>query len=148
MLGNVKKSLFRVLCLGALCLGGLMAEQDPKELVGLGAKSYKEKDFTQAKKYFEKACDLKENSGCFNLGVLYYQGQGVEKNLKKAASFYTKACDLNYSNGCHLLGNLYYSGQGVSQNTNKALQYYSKACDLKYAEGCASLGGSITMVKW
>ncbi len=33
MLGGVKKAVFRVLCLGALCLGGLMAEQDSKELI-------------------------------------------------------------------------------------------------------------------
>ncbi|GAA7466385.1 hypothetical protein ID1074_13640 [Helicobacter pylori] len=92
MLENVKKSLFRVLCLGALCLGGLMAEQDPKELVGLGAKSYKEQNFTQAKKYHKKACDLKENMGRVVLGTFHYDRKEMEKNLKKAAQYYQKAC--------------------------------------------------------
>ncbi|EJB99247.1 hsp12 variant C [Helicobacter pylori Hp P-3] len=41
MLGSVKKAVFRVLCLGALCLcGGLMAEQDPKELIFSGITIY------------------------------------------------------------------------------------------------------------
>ncbi|GAA8468398.1 hypothetical protein HpDR51_29820 [Helicobacter pylori] len=84
MLKNVKKALFRVLCLGALCLGGgLMAEPNAKKLVDLGRNSYSKQDFTQAKKYFEKACELKDGVGCFNLGVLYDNGQGVGKDLKK-----------------------------------------------------------------
>ncbi len=33
MLGSVKKTLFGVLCLGALCLRGLMAEPDAKGLL-------------------------------------------------------------------------------------------------------------------
>ncbi len=60
MLENVKKSLFRALCLGVLGFyGGLMAEIDPgyaKHLFNLGVESYDKQDFTQAKKYFKKAC--------------------------------------------------------------------------------------------
>ncbi|WQS33978.1 hypothetical protein KVF10_05305 [Helicobacter pylori] len=59
MLENVKKSLFRVLCLGVLCLGGLMAEINPgyaKALVNFGKESYDKQDFTQAKKYFKEEC--------------------------------------------------------------------------------------------
>ncbi|AFX91420.1 secreted protein [Helicobacter pylori Aklavik117] len=44
------------------------------------------------KKYFKKACDLKEGMGCYNLGVLYQNGEGVEKDLKKATQYYQKAC--------------------------------------------------------
>ncbi|AFX91421.1 cysteine-rich protein C [Helicobacter pylori Aklavik117] len=51
MLENVKKSLFRVLCLGALGFygGGLMAEINPryaKALVNRGKESYDKQDFT------------------------------------------------------------------------------------------------------
>ncbi|WQY38888.1 hypothetical protein KVJ69_04940 [Helicobacter pylori] len=37
--------------------GGLWQEPNPKELVLLGIKSYKEQDFSQAKEYFEKRLD-------------------------------------------------------------------------------------------
>ncbi|GAA8365053.1 hypothetical protein Hpkin12_08870 [Helicobacter pylori] len=70
MLGSVKKAVFRVLCLGALCLcGGLMAEQDPKELIFSGITIYTDKDFTRAKEYFEKACRLNDADGCAILVV-------------------------------------------------------------------------------
>ncbi len=78
-----------------------MAEPNPKELFDLGVKSIEAKDYIQAKKYFEKACDLNNGSGCGALGDLY---DGVEKNLIKAAQLYTKACDLKDGGGCGNLG--------------------------------------------
>ncbi len=39
--------------------GVVMAEPNPEELFDLGVKSIEAKDYIQAKKYFEKACDLK-----------------------------------------------------------------------------------------
>ncbi|MGN8492303.1 tetratricopeptide repeat protein [Helicobacter pylori] len=75
-----------------------MAET-PKELFDLGVKSIEAKDYIQAKKYFEKACDLNNGSGCGTLGFLYGMGKGVEKDLIKAAYFYSKACDLNNGGG-------------------------------------------------
>ncbi|GAA7823168.1 hypothetical protein HpCOL2_01180 [Helicobacter pylori] len=59
---SFKKAIFRVLCLGLLG-GGLMAEPNPEELVNLGVKSIEAKDYIQAKKYFEKACDLNNGGG-------------------------------------------------------------------------------------
>lgn len=41
MLGSVKKIFFGVLCLGMLCLRGLMVELDVKEFVNLGIESVK-----------------------------------------------------------------------------------------------------------
>ncbi|WP_308811836.1 sel1 repeat family protein [Helicobacter pylori] len=88
MLGSFKKAIFRALCLCCVLMGGgLMAEPTPEELFDLGIKSIEAKDYIQAKKYFEKACDLKEGLGCFNLGALYYNGKGVEKGLNKSHLF-------------------------------------------------------------
>ncbi len=96
MLENFKKAIFRALCLCCVFIGGgLMAKPNPKELFNLGMLSYDKQDFTQAKKYFEKACELNNSGGCDSLGILYENDQGVEKNLIKAAYFYSKACDLN-----------------------------------------------------
>ncbi|GAA6826705.1 hypothetical protein HpBTM60_35940 [Helicobacter pylori] len=57
---SVKKAVFRVLCLGALCLcRGLMAEQDPKELIFSGITIHTDKNSTRAKKYFKKSLRIK-----------------------------------------------------------------------------------------
>ncbi|WP_231173077.1 tetratricopeptide repeat protein [Helicobacter pylori] len=96
MLGSFKKAIFRVLCLCCVLIGGggLMAEPNPEEFVLLGIKSYEKQDFSKARGYFEKACDLNNGGGCSNLGVLYQNGQGVEKDLIKAAYLYSRACEL------------------------------------------------------
>ncbi len=80
-----------------------MAEPNPEELFDLGVKSNKAKDYIQAKKYFEKACDLNNGGGCGALAVLYINGQGVEKNLTKADQYFSKACKLGNQEACEAL---------------------------------------------
>ncbi len=117
MLGSFKKAIFRALCLGCVLIGGggLMAEPNLEELFNLGMLSYDKQDFSKAKEYFEKACELNNGRGCNGLGVLYRDGQGAEKNLTKAAQLYSKACGLNNGWGCDNLGDLYQNGQGVEK---------------------------------
>ncbi|GAA8163085.1 hypothetical protein HpBT125_09530 [Helicobacter pylori] len=93
---------------------------NPEELYDLGMLSYDKQDFSKARKYFEKACDLNNGRGCNDLGVLYRDGQRVEKDLIKAAYFYSKACELKESFGCGALGALYYNGDGVKQDSKKS----------------------------
>ncbi|GAA7252359.1 hypothetical protein HpCK38_00820 [Helicobacter pylori] len=81
-----------------------MAEPNPEELFDLGMLSYDKQDFSKARKYFEKACDLNISGGCGALGALYGDGEGVEKNLIKVTQFYSKACDLKDGMGCKNLG--------------------------------------------
>ncbi len=107
MLGSFKKAIFRVLRLCCVLIGGgLMAKPSPEELFDLGMLSYDKQDFSKARRYFEKACDLKESFGCGALGMLYEFGQGVEKNLTKAAYFYSKACKLGFQKTCEILKEL------------------------------------------
>ncbi len=120
MLENFKKAIFRVLCLDCVLIGGgLMAEPNPEELVLLGIKSYEKQDFSKARKYFEKACDLNNGGGCSGLGFLYGSRKGVEKDLIKSAYLYSKACELKEGDGCGALGALYYNGDGVKQDSKK-----------------------------
>ncbi|KNE11573.1 tetratricopeptide repeat protein [Helicobacter pylori] len=116
-----------------------MAEPNPKELFNLGMLSYDKQDFSKARKYFEKACELKDGMGCKNLGALYYNGEGVEKDLIKAAYFYSKACELKEGDGCGALGGLYYNGDGVKQDSKKATALFEKACKLGYQLACEML---------
>ncbi len=140
MLGNFKKAIFRVLCLCCVLIGGVNGtEPNPEELLNLGIKSYEKQDFSKAKGYFEKACDLNNGRGYNGLGVLYKDGQGVEKNLTKAAYLYSKACDLKDGWGCKNLGALHYNGDGVKQDSKKAVALFEKACRLGYKKACETL---------
>ncbi len=142
MLRGVKKAVFRVLCLGALCLGELMAESNPKELIFSGITIYTDKDFTRTKEYFEKACRLNDADGCAILREAYSKvilkgsaRESIEKALEHTAT--AKACKSNDAEKCKDLAEFYFNANDLKN----ALEYYSKACELNNGEGCSKLGG-------
>jgi len=49
----------------------------------VGKKRYKEGDYGDAFKYFTHATELGDVDAQYNLSVLYYKGEGVEKNAEK-----------------------------------------------------------------
>ncbi|MBQ9589796.1 MAG: sel1 repeat family protein [Butyrivibrio sp.] len=58
------------------------------------------KDYQKARSYYEKACNLHVRDGCYNLGVIYYNGQGVRQNFQMAKEYLGQACDLGQQDGC------------------------------------------------
>ncbi len=90
---------------------------------------------TDLEKY-QKACDLNISSGCYNLGVLYANGQGVRQDYTQANTLYKKSCDMGYAGGCLNLGFLYVKGLSVTQNMQTAKELFGKACDLGEQKGC------------
>ena len=65
------------------------------------AKIYRIKtSYEKASFFYEKACDLKDRSGCYNLGLIYEYGCGIEGfvDYEKALALYSKACKLGKSN--------------------------------------------------
>ena len=54
------------------------------------------KDFKQARKMFDKACEADEDQSCFNLGTLNYK----EGRQSKAIKYYKRACEMGNQAGC------------------------------------------------
>ena len=101
-------------------------------------------DYYNAKKYYEIACnkgngDLTHAEGCFNLGLMYYNGKVARQDYYKAAELYKKACDMKLGVACNNLGVLYLKGEGVRQNLSTANQYFGKACDLGEQGVCEAI---------
>lgn len=94
------------------------------------------KNLAKAVLFLSKGCDGGIAEGCFNLGIIYENGQGVKQDYFKAVELYGKACDGGEAKGCFNLGAMYVNGQGVRQSRTDALKYFGKACDLKYQNGC------------
>ena len=102
----------------------------------IAEKAYEAGDYQKAFKHFKIACDNGEYRGCGIVGILYYNGQGVEQNYTEASKYYKLACDNGEYKGCGNLGVLYENGQGVKQSYSTAKEYYGKACDLGDQQGC------------
>ena len=117
------------------------AEQCNKEACNnIGLVYYAAENYQQAFKYYKKACELNDKFGCFNLGVMYAEGQGVRQDFASARKYYEKACNANNTAACDKLGLLYYDGKGVRQDFASAKKYWEKACNKNDALACGMLG--------
>ena len=58
-----------------------------------GYVEYQNGNNQQAIEIFKKACDNGASSGCYNLGLMYYNGTNVEQEYFKAAEAFAKACN-------------------------------------------------------
>ena len=59
-------------------------------------------NYNKAFELFKLVCNNYDGNGCYNLGLMYEQGQAVEKNYNKALELYKKSCKLGYKNACFL----------------------------------------------
>jgi TPR repeat protein len=61
------------------------------------------------------------------LGVMYYDGDGVEKDYTEAVSYFRKAEALGNADAQQNLGQVYYHGHGVPIDYMKSIEWFTKA---------------------
>jgi len=49
----------------------------------------------------KEACDSGNASGCYNLGLMYYKGNGIKQSYNKSKVFFSKACERGNTLGCN-----------------------------------------------
>ena len=52
------------------------------------------------------ACADNHEAACYEIGMLYEEGIGLEQNLSKAEKFYKKACHLQSDEACQALDHI------------------------------------------
>ena len=79
----------------------------------------------------------------FNLGAMYFNGQGVPQDYAQALKWYRKAADQGFAGAQNNLGALYANGQGVPQDYARGREWYRKAADQGYAAAQNNLGVAV-----
>ena len=97
-------------------------------------------DFVTAEPLLRKACDLDNALGCYKLGVMYWNGNGIERSIPEALTGMEKGCRLRDAEACQSLGDLYLMGDQEIRDTPRAATFYSSACDLGSGAACLSMG--------
>lgn len=97
-------------------------------------------DHAASFRLFQRACDLKDDLACWNVGSMLQQGQGAAKDVARAMAIYDRVCGAGVHGACINLGAIYVQGTDVKADYAKALQYFTKACDARAWRGCAQLG--------
>ena len=63
----------------------------------------------------------------YNIGLRYYNGDGVTQDYAKAVNCFRQAAEQGYATAQNNLGDCYYDGQGVTQDYAQAVSWYRKA---------------------
>ncbi|WP_261798028.1 SEL1-like repeat protein [Campylobacter peloridis] len=61
-----------------------------EDILEKGIKAYESGDYSIALKYFQQACSLNNDLGCYELGLMYDTGLSVKEDKTKATEFYKK----------------------------------------------------------
>lgn len=91
---------------------------------------YREKEWPQALRYYEKAAEQRSSEAQYVLGLMYLQGQGVDADDKKGARYIMLAAtDDKHIAAKAVYGHLLSKGRGVSKNPDLAYEYLSDAAE-------------------
>ncbi len=89
-------------------------------------------DFSHAKVLFEKADKLGHPDAPRVLGLMYVNGDGVERDYAKAMHYFQKAFDRGNYVAAYDIGAMYKNGEGVAKNIEKAKSYFTIAAKKEY----------------
>jgi hypothetical protein len=116
-------------------------KKNSQELFSLGYKCDKEKNYTEAVKYYREAAELGNAAAQNNLGNCYYGGYGVtKKDYAEAVKWYLKSAEQGNAVAQYNLGNCYENGDGVTRNYAETVKWYLKAAEQGYVKAQIELG--------
>ena len=75
------------------------------------------------------AADAGDKDAQFNLGMRYYEGNGIAKNMSTAFQYLKPLADAGYTKAYLPVADMYHRGQGVAKDRNAAEMWYKKAAE-------------------
>lgn len=93
-------------------------------------------DFTSTKHMADQGDAIAQ----FNLGRMYFIGDGVSQNYQEAATWFSKAAEQGVVEAQFNLGSMYNNGVGVVENDQEAVKWYRKAAEQGNAKAQFKLG--------
>ena len=128
---------------GAATMYELCMEQDEDCLLSLFNLVYDGKiELQSMNQYYKLIRPLADNGNAtaqFELGTMYYYGEGVTKDDAEAVKWYRKAAEQGHAGGQSNLGFIYENGYGVTKNVEEALEWYRKAAEQDDEEAIEAL---------
>lgn len=81
-------------------------------------------DLKKAISYYKKAAEGDNAEALYNLGTLYYNGEGVDEDSAKAFGYFRRSAELNYARAFFMLGDYYFEGaEPVAQDYAMAVKW-------------------------
>jgi TPR repeat protein len=103
------------------------ALREPRAMDLLGAHYRRQKQYDQARKYFEDAASAGYALSLSNLGVLYIRGEGVTPSPEIAANLFKQGAEKGDPQGMFFFASCLESGTGVTRDRQAAREWYIKS---------------------
>jgi TPR repeat protein len=117
----------------------MLAMQASAQDFKLGLDAYDRGDFETALKEWQPLAEQGDARAQFNLGVIYFNGQGIPHDPVKAVDWYRAAADQGYGPAQANLSFMYETGQGLLQNYVEAYKWAT----LAGTHGADAAGGAL-----
>jgi TPR repeat protein len=88
-----------------------------------GLSAYQKGDYDGALKEWQPLAESGEAIAQFNVGLMYYEGQGVRQDYARAAEWFQRAADQGYLKAQYNLGAMYGVGKGVKRDFVEAYMW-------------------------
>ena len=89
---------------------------------------------TDAVALYQQAANQNLPQAQYQIGYMYYAGDGIQRNDPMAAAWLKKAADQGLAQAQMMMGVLYSAGRGVPQSFALSAQWYTKAAEQQYAQ--------------
>jgi uncharacterized protein len=112
----------------------------PASPLGEARAAYERKEYVEALRIVRPLAEGGDAIAQRDVGLLYYNGQGVARDYEQAAFWYRKAADQGEDVAENALGVLYINGQGVPKDYALAFAWLSKATAQGMIQAYVNLG--------
>ena len=124
-----------------------------------GEDAYSQGDYATALKKLKPLAERGHVGSQHRLGVMYGNGEGVDKDYEQAIKWFRKAAEQGYDRAQRNLGIIYKRGMGVDKDDAEAVKWFRKAAEqehdgsqhnlgVMYREGKGVDKDDVEAVKW
>ena len=92
-----------------------------------GLAAYEAGDYATALLEFRPLAEQGNAAAQYNLGLMYFMGQGIPQDYKEAVKWFRKAAEQDYVRAQFNLGSMYGNGLGVTQDYVQAHKWFNIA---------------------
>jgi serine/threonine protein kinase len=90
---------------------------------------YDNGNYDKAIEYYKLSAESGNEKAEYNIGVMFYNGDGVEISDEKAFNWFKSSAENGYDEAQYWLGVMFYNGQGTEVNDEKAIYWLQKSAD-------------------
>ena len=128
---------FVALCLMAVALATAPAFSADYQK---GQDAYDKGDYKTALQEWQPLAEQGNPDAQFNLGLIYYKGQGVLQDYKESVKWFTLSAEQGIVKAQFNLGFMYKDGQGVLQDDKEAVKWWRLSAEQVHAKAQSNLG--------